>query len=62
MEPAEGRGSASLYGKGVLGFGGGGVWVITMPYHVSGYVGVSGVWIRVRKPEGERDVGRHRIL
>jgi len=26
MEPAEGRGSASLYGKGVVGFGGGGVW------------------------------------
>jgi len=27
MEPAEGRGSASLYGKGFLGFGGGGVVV-----------------------------------
>ncbi len=32
------------------------------PYQVSRYVGVAGVWIRVRKPEGERDVGRHRIL
>jgi hypothetical protein len=39
-------------------FGGGGVLIITMPYHVSRYVSVSGVWIRVRKPEGEGDVGR----
>ena len=27
-----------------------------------GSVGVSGVWIRVRKPEGERDVGGRRIV
>jgi len=33
-----------------------------LPYHVSGYVRVSGAWIRARKLEGERDVGRHRIV
>jgi len=32
MESAEGRGSASLYGKGVVGFGGGGVVVIVVPW------------------------------
>ena len=74
MESAEGRGSASLYGKGVVGFGGGGVWFsrcldekgqgkgAPLPYHVSGSVRVSGVWIRARKLEGELDVGGRRIL
>ena len=43
-------------------FGGGGVLVITVPYHVSGSVRVSGVWVRARKLEGELDVGGRRIV
>ncbi len=43
-------------------FGGGGVLVNTMPYHVSGYVSGSGVWVGARKLEGELDVGGRRIV
>jgi hypothetical protein len=73
MEPAEGRGSASLYGKGVAGFGGGGVWfsrcldeksqgVAAAPPYRFRICGCIGCWIGARKLEGERDVGGRRIL
>ncbi len=33
-----------------------------LPYHVSGAVSVSGVWVGARKLEGELDVGGRRII
>jgi len=53
------RGGGDPYGA-IKGTGNGGA--AAPPYQVPGYVGVSGVWIRVRKPEGERDVGQSRII